>query len=178
MRRVLAAVCAVFVVAGGPVAATVVTLPDTSQTTTFTASVSEQADVTVPGAVTFSVTNVSAGTASSQQTVSATTIVLNDGKKLRIEIAPTAADFTAPSGGSVTWASGNISWDAPSWTGGTGNATSMSGTAGTYAKIVDMTTANSSEVSTTGLVFTLAAKNTVDRAGSHTLTATWKFSSF
>jgi hypothetical protein len=33
-------------------------------------------------------------------------------------------------------------------------------------------------VSTTGLIFTLAGKDTVDRAGNHTLVATWKLESF
>lgn len=47
-----------------------------------------------------------------------------------------------------------------------------------YTKVADMATANAGEVSTSALVFTLAAKATVDRAGNHTLEATWKFSSF
>ena len=160
----------------GVASATVVTLPNETQTTTFTATVSEQANVAVPAGVAFAVTNVSASTVSSGQSVSATVIVLADGKKLRIEIAPNAAAFT---GGTVTWAASDISWNAAtSWTGGTGNAATMSATPGTYVKIVDMTSANAPTVSTTTLVFTLAAKATVDRAGAHTLACTWKFSSF
>ncbi|MDI6827733.1 MAG: hypothetical protein QME62_04525 [Armatimonadota bacterium] len=172
-----AVIMSMMLVASG-VWATVVTLPDTSQTTTFTATVSEQANVSVPASVTFTVNNVSENTSSTNQTVSATSIVLSDGKKLRIEIAPNAANFTPPSGGSVTWASSDISWNAPTWTGGTGNAASMSANVGTYTKVADMATANAGEVSTSALVFTLAAKATVDRAGNHTLEATWKFSSF
>ncbi|MCL6518270.1 MAG: hypothetical protein K6T99_00390 [Armatimonadetes bacterium] len=176
MRKV--AVILSMMLANSGLWAAVVTLPDTSQTTTFTATVAEQANVTVPASVTFSVNDVSTSTNSANQTVSATSIVLSDGKKLRIEIAPNAANFTPPSGGSVTWASSDISWNAPSWTGGTGNAASMSDAVGTYTKVADMSTANASEVSTNALVFTLAAKSTVDRAGDHTLQATWRFSSF
>lgn len=155
----------------------VVTLPNTSQTTTFTANVSEQANVTVPASVSWTVNNVSATTDSGAQSVSATTVVLEDGKKLRIEIAPDATDFTAPTGGTVTWASDDVSW-AGTWTNGTANNTSMSAAAGTYVKLVDMTSANSASLSSADLVFTLAANSTVDRSGAHTLAATWKFSSF
>jgi hypothetical protein len=176
MKRAVAVVC--MMLAAGGVWAGVVTLPDTSQTTTFTATVSEQANVSVPASVTFTVNNISVSTDSAGQTVSATSVVLGDGKKLRVEIAPNATGFTAPAGGTVTWASSDISWNGPAWTGGTANAAAMSASAGTYTKVVDMTSANASEVSTNALVFTLASGATVDRAGNHTLVATWRFSSF
>jgi hypothetical protein len=38
-------------------------------------------------------------------------------------------------------------------------------------------TADTATCSTTGLVFTLAAKTTVQRSGNHTLSVTWKFES-
>lgn len=172
------AVCILLVLAFASMGYTaVVTLPDESQSTTFTANVSEQANVTVPANVTWTVNDVSSSTASAAQSVSATTVVLNDGKKLRIEIAPDATDFTAPAGGSVTWASSDVSW-VGTWTNGTANDATMSASAGTYVKVVDMTAANTGSLSSADLVFTLAAKATVDRAGAHTLSATWKFSSF
>jgi len=176
MQRIAISICIMLALAGTAYGV-VVTLPNETQTTTFTANVTEQADVTVPANVAWTVDNVSSSTASSSQSVSATTVVLSDGNKLRIEIAPDAADFTAPSGGSVTWASSDISW-AGTWANGTANDTSMSGTVDTYVALVDMTAANSGSLSTADLVFTLAAKATVDRAGAHTLAATWKFSSF
>lgn len=176
MRRLLVVLCTL-IVAAGAVSADVVTLDNETQTTEFTANVSEQANVSVPVGVTFNVTNVSADTASAAQTVSATTVVLADGKKLRIEIAPDDTDFAAPTGGTVTWASSDISW-VGTWTNGTANNAAMSALAYAYVKLVDMTTANSGSLSSADLVFTLADNNTVDRSGNHTLATTWKFSSF
>lgn len=164
-------------VLAGAAFAVVVTLPNESQTTTFTANVTEQANVTVPAAVAWTVPDVASATASADSPVSATTVVLAEGNKLRIEIAPDATGFTAPGTGAVTWASSNVSW-VGTWTNGTANNTAMSASANTYVKLVDMTAANTGSLSSTSLVFTLAAKATVDRAGAHTLAATWKFSSF
>lgn len=153
-----------------------VTLPDTSQTTTFTANVSEQAVVSVPASITFNVTDVASPTqATSDATVTASTIVLSDGNALKVEIKANAADFTPPDGGSVTWAASDISWDAATWANGTGSAGQLSSAAFTE---VAASSANASSLSTNDLTFTLAAKSSVDRAGSHTLVATWKFSSF
>ena len=154
----------------GAASAAVVTLPNTTQTTTFTATVSEQANVSVPAGVAFAVTNVSASTASSAQSVSATVIVLADGKGLRIEIAPNAAAFTKPAG-TVTWAASDISWNAATWTNGTGDAGTLSSAA--WTRLVQ-TTQNSASTTTTNLVFTLGDKATVDRAGNHTLVCTWQ----
>lgn len=176
MLRLTVLICLVLVLAGAAYSA-VVTLPDETATTTFTATVTEQANVSVPAAVAWTVNDVSSATDSGAQTVSASTIVLADGAKLRIEIAPDATGFTAPTGGTTTWASSDISW-AGTWTNGTPNDSTMSASANTYVKVADMTSANAASLSTADLVFRLAAKAGVDRAGAHTLTATWKFSSF
>ncbi len=176
MNRIAVLICTGLVIASSCYAA-VVTLPNTSQSTTFTANVAEQANVAVPAAVAWTVNNVSVSTASAAQTVSASTIVLADGKKLRIEIAPDATDFTAPAGGTVTWASDAVSW-VSTWTNATENDATMSASANTYVKVADMTAVNTGSMGTVDLVFTLAAKATVDRAGAHTLACTWKFSSF
>jgi hypothetical protein len=176
MHRFAVSVLLVLALAGAGYTA-VVTLPDETQTTTFTANVTEQANVSVPANVSWTVDAISSSTASAAQDVSATAIVLNDGSKLRIEIAPDAADFTPPANGSVTWASSDVSWSG-TWTNGTANNSSMSANASTYVKVVDMTAANAASVSSADLVFTLAAKAGIDRAGAHTLSATWKFSSF
>jgi hypothetical protein len=173
MYRLLAVICAVLVVAGSA-SAVVVTLPDETQSTTFTATVSEQADVTVPASVAFTVGDVSSSTDSAAQTVSATTVVLTNGQALRVELQGDAADFTPPAGGTVTWAAGDISWNAATWSNGTGASGTLSSAA--YTKLAD-TDANAASTTTNNLVFTLAAKATVDRAGDHTLAATWKFSS-
>ena len=141
----------------------------------FRASVSEQANVTVPASITFNVTNVSTSTASSSQTVTVTTIVLASSKALRIEMQADAASFTAATGGAVTWAATDISWNTATWTNGTGASGSLS--SASYTKLND-TDVSATSTSTSDLVFTLAGKSTVDRAGNHTLTTTWKFSSF
>jgi len=172
MYRILTVACAVILMAGASLAA-VVNLPNETQSTTFTATVSEQANVSVPASVAFNVTNVSADTNSADQSVSATTVVLSDGKALRVEIQADAANFTAPFGGTVTWAAGDISWDAATWTNGTGSANALS----TSYTTVATSNANAASLSASDLTFTLADKNTVDRAGDHTLAATWKFSS-
>lgn len=173
----LVAVVLGLLVSAGLASAAVVTLPDETQSTTFTATVSEQANVSVPATVTFTVTDVSSSTVASDATVSATTIVLTDGNALKISLKGDAADFTPPTGGTNTWAVGDVSWDTgATWTGITGGA----GTAGTLATAygtVATSDANVTALSTTSLTFTLAADATVDRAGDHTLAATWKFES-
>lgn len=147
-----------------------VTLPDESQTTTFTATVAEQADITVPATVTFTVNNVSASTPGSGD-VSVTSIVLFDGNALKISLKADADDFTAATGGTVTWAASDISWVAGIWTN---NGIGVPGTLSTaYAEVA--TSADNAPSTSSTIAFILAAKPTVNRAGNHTLTATWKF---
>ena len=160
----------------GMAGATVVTLEDTSQTTTFTATVAEQADVTVPATVTFTVNDVTSST-NGTGFVSATSIVLDDGHFLKISLKGNAAAFTPP-GGVTTWDASDVSWAAGTWTNGTGNAASLSDTANTYV-LVATSNANAASTSST-ITFTLAAKAAASPAiwaGDHTLTATWKFES-
>lgn len=175
MRKLVFLVCLAFGIAQVAWAAQV-TLPDTSQTTTFTANVSEQAVVSVPASISFNVTDVASPTqATADATVSATTIVLSDGNALKVEIKANSDNFTAPAGGSVTWAASDISWDAATWENGSGSSGQLSSAAFTE---VAASSTNASSLSTSDLTFTLAAKSSVDRAGNHTLIATWKFSSF
>ena len=178
MHRILTVIFMVLL-AAGIASAGVVTLDDETQTTTFTATVSEQMDVSVTAAVAFSVLNTAIPTVQTGTvTVSATAIALDEGHKLRIDIAPNEADFEeSAAGGGPTWPSEAISWDAPVWTGGTGSSGTMSDTADDYHLVAQMTAANSTEVSTALLEFTLAANAAVTHAGDHTLACTWKFSS-
>ena len=156
-------------------AQTTVTLPDTSQTTTFTATVSEQARVTIPAAISFNVFDVSASHAASAASITIDNIVLATAtKQLKLSIQASAASFTPPVGGATTWSATDITWNAATWT----NATGSSGTLSSSAyNAVATCNANASTCSTTGLVFTLGAKSTVNRSGNHTLTATWKVES-
>ena len=161
--------------AGIAQAQTTVTLPDTSQTTTFTANVSEQARVTVPATITFAITDVSASKAASAASVTIDNIVLATAtKQLKLSIQASAANFTPPIVGATTWAAADITWNAATWTNATGSSGTLSSAAYTA---VTTCTANAATCSTTGLIFTIAAKPTVTRSGNHTLTATWKVES-
>ena len=152
-----------------------VTLPDTSQQTTLTATVSEQARVTVPSGVAFTVNNVNASTAAGAASVTVDSIVLaTDTKQLQVSLQANAAAFTPPAVGATTWAAGDVSWNAATWTNATGAAGTLSSAGYTT---VATCTADAAACSTTGLVFTLGAKGTVQRAGDHTLVVTWKFES-
>ncbi len=152
----------------------VVVLPNEGQITTFTATVSEQADVTVPATVTFAVTDVSSATESTES-ASATSIVLTDGNALKISLQASAAGFDKPTGGTNTWEDGDVSWNAATWTNGTGTVGTLINTSYTQ---VAYTNANAASTATSNLIFTLAADATVDRAGNHTLASTWKFESY
>lgn len=152
-----------------------VTLTDTSQTTTLTASVSEQARVTVPAGVTFTVANVSASTAATAASVTVSSIVLSTAtKQMRVSLQGNAASFTPPIAGATTWVAGDVTWNAATWTNATGASGTLSNAA--YSTIATCT-ADAADCSTTGLVFTLGAKATVKRAGNHTMVVTWKFES-
>ena len=152
-----------------------VTLTDTSQTTTLTANVSEQARVTVPAGVTFNVANVSASTAATAASVTVTSIVLASAtKQLQVSLQANAASFTPPVVGSTTWGAGDVTWNAATWTNATGASGTLSNAA--YTTVATCAAA-ATDCSTTGLVFTLGAKSTVQNAGSHTLVVTWKFAS-
>jgi hypothetical protein len=152
----------------------VVDLPDTSQTSSMQATVSEQAQVTVPADITFAVTNITITTAATAAAVTITNIALaTSTKQLEILIDTSAADFTPPTGG------GTIAATAVTWNASTGTAwTGASGTLanGTFNQVATCT-AGVAACSTTGLVFTRAAVPTIQISGLYTLTVNWKFES-
>jgi hypothetical protein len=151
-----------------------VTLPSTSQTTTLTATVSEQANVTVPTAVTFAVSDIASSTPAAAASVTASSIVLSTAlKQLRISLQANAASFTPPSG-AITWNASDVAWNAASWT----NATGVGGTLSNAAyNTVATCTAGVASCSTSGLVFTLGPNTNIVRSGNYTLVVTWKFES-
>ncbi len=168
---------ALLVLASGAVASaqTTVTLPDSSQPTTLTASVSEQADVNVPAGVTFTVTDISGSTAASAASVTANNIVLDSAaKQLKVSVQADAAAFTPPVVGAATWSASDVSWNAATWTNATGASGTLSDASYNEVATCDADTAS---CSTSGLVFTLAANTSVKRSGDHTLAITWKFES-
>lgn len=159
----------------GASAQTAVVLPDSSQSTTLTATVSEQARVTVPAGVTFTVNDVGSSTAATAASVTVQNIVLSTAtKQMRVSVQANAASFTPPVAGSTTWGAGDVTWNSASWTNATGSSGTLSNSA---YNAVATCTADAADCSTTALVFTLGAKATVRRAGSHTLVVTWKFES-
>ncbi|MBW3623184.1 MAG: hypothetical protein KY468_07205, partial [Armatimonadetes bacterium] len=152
-----------------------VTLPDSSQTTTLTASVSEQADISVPSGISFNVLNVANSTAAAAASVTINNIVLSSAtKQLKLSVKADAASFTPPVAGAATWGAGDVTWNAAAWTNGTAATGTLSNAA---FNTVATSTGGASAMSTTGLVFTLAGKNTVNRSGNHTLNITWKVES-
>jgi hypothetical protein len=156
-------------------AQTTVTLPDTSQTTTLTATVSEQARVVVPAGITFAVTSVSSATAASSASVTVDRIVLATvTKQFRVSLEADTLNFTPPSVGATTWAASDVTWNAATWTNAAGSAGTLSNASFTPVAVC---TAGVATCSTSALVLTLAAKPTVTISGNHTLTVTWKFES-
>jgi len=156
-------------------AQTTVTLPDTSQTTTLTATVGDQARVTVPTGVSFTVSDITSSTVASPATVTVSNIVLaTASKQLRMSLQAEAAAFTPPVGGAASWAASDVTWAAASWTNASGAAGTLSNSA---YNAVATCTADVSSCSTSGLTFTLAANTSVKRSGNHTLVVRWKLES-
>ena len=162
-------------VAGAASAQTSVLLPDTSQTTTLTAAVSDQAMVTVPSGVTFTVNDVTISTTGSAAPVTITNIVLATAlRKLKISIQADAASFTPPIALATTWSASDVSWTGGTWTAATPAVNTLSNSA--YAEVARCD-ADAAACSTSDVAFTLAAKGTVQRSGNHTLVVRWKFES-
>lgn len=173
--RILVLTAALLVVPMLAGAQSTVTLPDTSQSTTLTANVSEQAQVTVPAGVTFNVTDVASSTAASAASVTVDNIVLATAtKQLKVSIQANASAFTPPVALATTWSASDVTWNASTWTNATGASGTLSDAA--YGEVATCA-ADVASCSTTGLVFTLGAKSTVKRSGNHTLAITWKFES-
>ena len=171
----MAVAASVLGAAGAAHAQTTVSFPNTSQSTTLTANVSEQARITVPSGVSFTVTNITASTPASAASITVDNIVLATAtKQVQVSLQGNAASFTPPVVGATTWSASDVTWNAATWTSATGASGTLSNSA---YNTVATCTADTSSCSTTGLVFTLGAKSTVKQAGNHTLVITWKFES-
>jgi hypothetical protein len=156
-------------------AQTTVTLPNTSQTTTLTATVSEQARVQVPASVGFTVNDIGIATAASAANITVSQIVTATAtKQLKISIQANAAAFTPPVVSAITWSASDVTWNAATWTSATGATGTLSSSSYNEVATCD---ADATDCSTADLVFTLGSKTTVQRSGNHTLNITWKFES-
>ena len=152
-----------------------VVLPDTSQTSTVSVTVSEQARVAVPSGISFNVTNIGASTAAAAATITIDQIVLASAtKQLRLSLQATSSSFTAPVPGDTTWAASDVSWSAAAWTNAAGSGGTLSNAAFNTVATCD---AGAASCSTNALIFSLASKPAVQRSGTHTLIVTWKVES-
>jgi len=173
--RIVLPVFLVLLGANRAAAQATVSLPDTSQTTLLTATVSEQARIIVPASIAFAVTNVGNSTAAAPATVTVDRIVLATAtKQVKISVQAAAASFTPPAVGATTWAAADVTWNVSSWTRATGVSGALSAVSFQQIATCD---ANAADCSTSDLTFTLGAKPTVSRAGAHTLVVTWKVES-
>ena len=174
-RKIFAGLLLTLAAAGAAAAQTTVALPNTSQTTTLTSIVNEQARVTVPATANFNVTDVASSTAASAASVTVSNIVLDTAtKQIKVSIQANGASFTPPVPGATTWSASDVTWNAATWTNATGASGTLSSSAFNEVATCD---ADAASCSTTGLVFTLGAKSTVKRSRNHTLSITWKFES-
>jgi hypothetical protein len=142
----------------------------------MTAAVAEQADISIPAAVTIDVSDVNGVSAKPNQVVTVSQIVLASAtKQLRLSIQANAATFSAPAGAPTTWAASDVSW---STTQNRTNATATDGTlSNTAYNIVATCNADVSSCSTNRLKFTLAANANIRRSGTYTIGITWKIES-
>lgn len=175
VRDTIATVSLLVAGSGAAYAQATVVLPDTSQTTTVSVSVSEQARVAVPAGISFNVTNVGASTDAVAATVTIDQIVLaSSTKQLRLSLRADSPSFTAPVGGETTWSASDVSWNAAAWTAAAGVGGALNNSSFNTVATCD---AGATACSTNALVFSLAAKPTVQRSGTHTLVVTWKVES-
>ena len=165
----------VLVAAMACASASPVTLPDSSTTTTVTATVAEQAVVSIPAAISFTVNDINAATAVDvAPTVTLTDVVLADGHKVTVSVNGEAGGFHAPAGGTNTWAASDLSWTAPSTDSGSGSSGTLSGST---PQLVATSGANVGGLVVSSIPFSLASKANIDRAGDHTMTLTWTIAS-
>jgi hypothetical protein len=111
----------------------------------------------------------------SLQSITITNIVMATAtKQLKVSLQAAAASFTPPNAGDITYSASDVTWSQAIWSPGTGVAGTLSSAA--YNEVVTCA-AGPATCSTTNLVFFVAAKPTIKRAGAHTLLVTWKFES-
>ena len=133
----------------------------------------ETVSISVPLAVSFSVTDVSRSTSGAPNvtTISFSNANLSPGKAIRVSMQSDAAAFTPPSGTSIP--ASNVSWNNLGANGGIGwNGTLNSSS---FALVFQSDPARTSGHIDLG--WTLAAPASGIRAGNHQLTIRWKVES-
>ena len=138
-----------------------------------THSAPETVSITIPAAVGFAVTNVSAATAGSPAsgTVSFSSLNVSGGNVLRISVKADG-NFTPPSGTAIP--ASRVSWT----TSGASNGTGSNGTLSTSAYGQLFQSSNGKKSGSVNVSWSLAAPGSGIRAGVHTMTVRWKLESF
>lgn len=133
-------------------------------------SFSTTANVTLPSALTFNVTNVNAATTGTPNPCTASyDTELPGSDEVWISIQADAANFTRPGAGGGSIPASSVTWTVV--------ATHGVGPSGTLSNTYNWTVLESESIYTNGsaaVTFTLAAPGTGVRAGTHTLSCTWK----
>lgn len=128
--------------------------------------------ITIPAAVGFAVTNVSAATAGSQAsgTVSFANLNAAGGHVLRISVKADS-DFIPPGGTAIP--ASRVSWTTAAASNGVGNNGALSKSA--YGQLFQ--SGNGKKNGSVNVSWSLAAPGAGIRAGVHTLTVRWKIES-
>jgi len=172
INKVLSLSIASLAITAAAGAQTLLTLPDsTTLTSSLSASVSEQATVTVPATISFAVTYVVSDTAAGASAITVTGILLDTGlKQVKISIKAATGSFT---GSGTTYSAGDVTWGTgASWT----NATETTGTLSTSFQELATCDAGVTGCSTTDAKFKLTAE-AVSFSGAKTLTMAYKVES-
>ena len=111
------------------------------------------------------------------QAVTLTGISLTNGHKVKISLEANAANFT--DGAGPVFAAADVSWNASTWTQGTGIVGTLVNTA--FTQVASSIANPAGTVSTANLLFTLGTHDfaaAAIEAGPQTLICTWKVESF
>jgi hypothetical protein len=132
----------------------------------------ETVKVTVPGSVSFGVSNVNVSTVGSPNptSMSFNSLSVTAAHVLRVSVKADS-DFVPPSGTAIP--ASRVSWTTSSPTNGVGTNGVLSTTA--YGQLFQSTLTKKN--GSINIVWTLAAPGTPLRAGNHSLTMRWKFES-
>jgi len=135
-------------------------------------SAPETVRITVPAAVGFAVTNVSANTIGSPATttMSYSALNLNAGREIRISVKADS-NFVPPGGAAIP--ASKVSWTTSGAVNGTGSSGVLS--TSVYGQLFQ--SASAKKTGSVNITWTLAAPGTPLRAGNHALTVRWKLES-
>ena len=133
----------------------------------------EQCVISAPAVIAFNVTDISLPTTVTVRVDITQIKLIGRDRRLKLSVRANAANFTPPTPGAITWAASDVRWSAGGWMGGAGSADTLSSTA---FREVALSALDAESLTNNTLTFTLAPKD-VNRAGSYTLSVTWRVES-